>query len=294
MSLGKSTTIALIIIIIFLSGPKSIVRAITPTPTFPGPRAEGSVVTVKIDAIVGSLRLVGFTSPNSIVTFLLDGSIVGTQLSCPGGVPSICSDSSTNGYFDKTITGLGPGTYNVGVYAIDTSSPALTTPTINRLIPIIQGVAQNADPLTLPPTLKVDKLVMKRPERQIARGLARPNAAIRIFYNNINPLPQDTPIDNSGNFATTGNSVLPLGNNFATAIVQGLGGAISQSSQIVTFKVEMSADLNIDTQVDILDFSSLMFDYGSATPNDWATDINDDTSIDLVDFSIMMFNWTGA
>jgi hypothetical protein len=289
----KFSKLLKVLVVFFILFHSQYVKAVTPTPT-PEQIPHGTTVGFEIPAVVGSIRVVGFAPPNSVVTFLFNGAIGGSQIACPGGAPSICTDSSTLGFFDKTFTGIYPGIYNVGIYATDTSTPNMTTPTANLQVYIFQGEAKVVDPITLPPTLKVDKLVMKRPERQVARGMGRPNAATRIFYNNANPFPQDVPIGNDGKFAETSNRVLPLGNNFATAFIQGFGGAISSSSQIITFRVDMSADLNIDTQVDILDFSSLMFDYGSATPNDWATDINDDTSIDLVDFSIMMFNWTGA
>lgn len=263
----------------------------TPAP----PQGGGNTISVSIPATVGSLRIAGFAPPNGVVTFLHGGAVMGTTIACPGGPPTLCLDNSTVGFFDKTFTGMYPGMYDIGIYATDTSTPdILSTPTIIRTVIILDGEAKVVDPITLPPTLKVEKLVMKRPERQTAAGMARPNSSVRIFYNNANPFPQDKPVGNDGKFTELGTRVLPLGNNFATAFVQGTNGAISESSKIITFRVEMSADLNIDTGVDILDFSMLMNNYGQTTPSDWAADINDDTQVDLIDFSIMMFNWTAT
>ncbi len=50
------------------------------------------------------------------------------------------------------------------------------------------------------------------------------------------------------------------------------------------------ADINCDGRVDLVDFSILMFNWG--TPKNPAADLNQDGSVDLVDFSIMMYWWT--
>ncbi|MCK5211196.1 dockerin type I repeat-containing protein, partial [Candidatus Parcubacteria bacterium] len=50
------------------------------------------------------------------------------------------------------------------------------------------------------------------------------------------------------------------------------------------------ADLNGDGRVNLVDFSILLFWWG--TDNECA-DQNQDGKVDLIDFSIMMFYWTG-
>jgi hypothetical protein len=50
------------------------------------------------------------------------------------------------------------------------------------------------------------------------------------------------------------------------------------------------ADLNCDGLVNLIDFSILLFHWGTSNP---IADINGDGTVDLIDFSIMLFNWTG-
>jgi hypothetical protein len=240
--------------------------------------------------MTGNLILSGYTSPNATVTFLRDNAVAGNVIACPGGPPAICTSSTQYGYFEKLFTGLYPGIYNFGIYATDSSTPELSTPIVTRSLAVLEGVPSTTDPMTLPPTIKVDKPVMKRPETQTLTGMGRANSKVRVAFNN-QPNPEDQTIENSGIWNDTSRSVLHLGTNIATATIQSPSGAISEPSKMISFVVEMSADLNLDLYVDITDFSILMFNYGDDTPQNWAADINDDAFIDLADFSIMMFNW---
>ena len=52
----------------------------------------------------------------------------------------------------------------------------------------------------------------------------------------------------------------------------------------------MSADLNRDGKVNLIDFSIMLFHWGNPDP---VADINEDGTVDLTDFSILLFNWTG-
>lgn len=261
----------------------------------PTPASEPLRVSVTIPATIGSIIFAGYTSPNAFVAITVDSNITATTIACPGGNPSICQDPTDNGYFEETISGLTAGVYEFGIYSVDnTVSPGnLSTPTIIRTIPIFQGLPVSTDVITLPPTIAVDKINMLRPERQIIRGQGKPDSNIRGIFNFTNPSSYDVFSENDGTWEIENPEVLSLGQNHVYSVVQGGTGAISEFSKIIGFNVLMSADLNLDTEIDILDFSVLMFNYGSTTPDDWAADINDDTLIDLSDFSIMMFNWTG-
>jgi hypothetical protein len=292
MRCPKKITITLLLILILAFPKPAFATGGLPT-TYPTPVQQGSIVSISIPVLTGSLILTGYTSPNAVVAFTKDGVVAGTATACPGGPISICTSSTAAGYFEKEFTGLYPSVYQFGIYANDTSSPNLSTPTVIRTIVILEGQPANTDALTLPPTIRVEKLSLKRPETQIVRGMARPNSQVKTLFNNDNQFSNDVTADIDGAWSITTIKPLHLGNNFVTAFVQGFTGAISETSRIINFLVEMSADLNIDTQVDISDFSMLMFNYGLETPPNWAADINDDTYVDLSDFSIMMYNWTG-
>lgn len=274
--------------------PNAIHAASTPSPTstiiYPTLIGAGAEVGFKIDAVVGSLRMIGYTSPNSLVAFSIDENVAGTQISCPGSGSPIC-DGQLPGYFDKTFTGLYPGVYNIGVYSVDASPDSLSTPTVIRTVAIIEGQAANADQLTLPPTLKVEKITVKRPEKQKVIGYSRPNSNVSTQFGTSGSL-ITVLSEADGYWDAQSTEIMHLGNNFVYSFVQGANGAISQNSRIINFQVIMSADLNIDNYVDIADFSILMYNYDQSNPDNWAADINDDGFIDLSDFSIMMFNWS--
>lgn len=51
-----------------------------------------------------------------------------------------------------------------------------------------------------------------------------------------------------------------------------------------------NADLNNDDSVNLVDFSILMYHWGTSNV---AADVNCDGNVNLVDFSILMYNWTG-
>ncbi len=50
------------------------------------------------------------------------------------------------------------------------------------------------------------------------------------------------------------------------------------------------ADLNKDKKVNLIDFSILLFYWGT---NNTCADQNKNGKVDLIDFSIMLYNWTG-
>jgi len=53
------------------------------------------------------------------------------------------------------------------------------------------------------------------------------------------------------------------------------------------------ADLNFDGNVNIVDFSILLYFWNNTQPSNRCADINFDGTVDIFDFSIMMYWWTG-
>ena len=50
------------------------------------------------------------------------------------------------------------------------------------------------------------------------------------------------------------------------------------------------ADLNKDNRVNLIDFSILLYHWGSDDP---CADQNQNKKVDLIDFSILLYHWTG-
>jgi len=50
-------------------------------------------------------------------------------------------------------------------------------------------------------------------------------------------------------------------------------------------------DANKDNKIDVLDFNTLMVNWGKTTANNVA-DFNGDGKVDIFDFNLLMINWT--
>ncbi|MCP6719317.1 MAG: hypothetical protein KJI71_03740, partial [Patescibacteria group bacterium] len=77
-------------------------------------------------------------------------------------------------------------------------------------------------------------------------------------------------------------------------------GEQSQFSQTLSFLVLPTgalacrgADLNFDNEIDIVDFSILLFFWQQTNPGNRCADINFDGIVNIFDFSIMMYWWSG-
>ena len=68
---------------------------------------------------------------------------------------------------------------------------------------------------------------------------------------------------------------------------------LPEGLQIVQKKVAKCGivDFNCDGRVNLIDFSILLYNWG--TPTDTKTDLSEDGKVNITDFSIMLFWWTG-
>jgi len=98
------------------------------------------------------------------------------------------------------------------------------------------------------------------------------------------------------NYATSRNWILTLGEGQKTVYIKfrsstgAVSAVISKSILLVKQQLWNQADLNHDGNVDDLDFSILIANWGS--PYFTETDINNDGVVNDFDFSIMMHEWT--
>lgn len=227
----------------------------------------------------GALRLIGQAIPSALMTFLDAGSVIGTV-----------TTNSTSG-FDRTFAGLSPGLHTISLYAADSQSR--TTLTLSVDVRVIGGSTVTLSGFLLPPTISLTKATIKRPEALIAEGYAKNSSSVTAFISGDSVSKQVTS-DSLGAWQAKVSDTLHLGNHTTYAVVQDQAGTQSQLSQTKLFSVQLSADLNNDSKVNLTDFSILMFNYGQSRPPNKAADINDNGGApDLVDFSVMMFYWTG-
>lgn len=240
---------------------------------------ESSEKSATPAAGTGSIRITGYASSNTTVTLLRNGVVMGTSI------------ANSESFFDKTFTGITPGTYSFGVYASDNAGR--TTLTVSVDSTIIGGSTINLSGLLLPPTINIVKNSLKRPDKQIAEGYAKNNSTITANFNS-ETITKEVATDNNGKWQANVTDVFSLGSHSSNARVRDSGGGQSILSSTQPFTVVLSADLNVDNLVNLTDFSILMFNYARSNPPNKAADINDSGPVDLVDFSVMMFYWTGG
>ena len=112
-----------------------------------------------------------------------------------------------------------------------------------------------------------------------------------LAFSNPIPIPTPTPTpSNSGGGGGGGGSSSSSGSGGG-----GGGGGGGGVAPVVPTQTLSSAaqkvDVNSDNKVDVLDFNSLMVNWGSTTVNNVA-DFNNDNKVDLLDFNLLMVNWS--
>ena len=83
----------------------------------------------------------------------------------------------------------------------------------------------------------------------------------------------------SGGASPSGGSTSPSG-----------GGSITTTATTLSAAAQ-KGDANKDNKIDVLDFNTLMVNWGKTTANNVA-DFNGDGKVDVFDFNLLMINWT--
>jgi hypothetical protein len=217
------------------------------------------------------------------------------------GKEAVNSTASSNGTFNAKITGLERGTYTFGIYAIDSKNKRSAT--ISSTVSVIAGTANAVTRIFLPPTLSAEKTSVDPGQAFVVFGFGIPKSVTEVSLlkqgGESEPRMATTTVDASGlwsmNFDTKGLSVggyearvrslLSDGGSsgFGAALPLGIG-------QNAAPDLAARSDLNKDGKVNLIDFSILLFSWGTADAN---ADINLSGKVDLADFSILIFYWTG-
>ena len=234
------------------------------------------------------VNIAGRAYPNSTVNIILDTENIGTV------------QTNSSGDFDF-LTGASPGTATLGVWAED--GQGTRSVTFNTTFDVTQGAITNVNNVLLPPTLRLSAQEVDPGATVTVSGQSIPNATIEVH---IQPsgLILETESGSNGNWEleldTTQISIAE--HTVRARTVTGTGAlttdsAFSRSLQLfvgVDGQPSSNADLNRDGRVDLIDFSILIFWWGTDGGNsDPPADINQDGIVNLADFSILLFNWTG-
>lgn len=216
------------------------------------------------------VTFIGYASPSAFVTFQEDGSIVGT------------ASANSSGVFNKTLTARTSGTHSYGIYAFDSSSRV--TPTYGFILNLASRAETVVSNILLPTTIDVNV-----GSGVNVFGSSAPSSQITIFVHS-NPITGTTTSGSNGDWSFPVGVIEP-GSHTASAQATLPGGLQSISSNTINFDVNCkTADSDCSGKVDMVDFSILMYYWGTSSPR---ADVNNDGIVDLTDFSIMMYYWNG-
>jgi cysteine-rich repeat protein len=238
-----------------------------------------------------SVSINGRAFPNQTVHVVKDASEIGTVRATSDGV-------------FKFSTASEPGTATFGFWSIDANGTRSTT--FNTTFDVSQGAITTISGVYIPPTIALDKTSVPRGEPITFKGQTVPNATVRIYIDASTVLEQATAgSDGKWTFSFDTSKISQASHTVKVKfeLPEGSGTTKKEStfSNILSFGVGVgatpiagSADLNRDGKVNLIDFSILVFWWGTTGgASNPPADINSNAKVGLEDFSILLFNWTG-
>ena len=241
----------------------------------------------------GRVTITGFTSPRSDLVILVDGKEAQRQ------------KSDNQGSYEIVIDGIARGVYTFGIYALDPNKNKSST--FSTSFTVTGARTSALSNINIAPTLKVSPDPVNPGTTLTVSGYSLPNANVTLENekdgsgasrqqltattdsNGAFSIAINTSSFSNGTFKIRAKAEQVQGlikTNYSAYTLYGVGQAAVKPT---------SADLNRDGKVNLVDFSILLYWWG--TPNggtsDPSADINGDTKVNLVDFSILLFNWTG-
>lgn len=230
----------------------------------------------------------GRAFPNATVNILIDGDAVGTVR------------TNSRGEFLFNVD-TDPGTASFSFWATDAAGTRSLT--VNSTFDVTQGAVTNLNGILIPPTIRGNTVTVNPGDPITLSGQTVPSVAVEVSIDNgKNTL--KTTSDASGNWSVvfdtktvsvdthtakarfiTGEGALKTESTYGTALSLFVG---------VEGKATSNSDLNRDGKVNLIDFSILIFWWGSpGGSSNPPADINGNGRVGLEDFSILLFNWTG-
>lgn len=239
-----------------------------------------------------TLSINGKAYPNTTVNILEDGDVIGTVR------------ANTSGDFQFS-TDADPGAVTLGFWANDTSGTRSTT--FNTTFDVTQGAVTTVSGIYIPPTIRLSATSIPRTGQITVTGQTVPNVRVHVQVDNTK-ISDTVTADTAGRWtyvitgARAGEGTHTIKAKFE--LIEGVGGTTkreSSFSNVLSFGVGTgavpvtgSSDLNTDGKVNLIDFSILIFWWGTAGGNsNPPADINGNAKVGLEDFSILLFNWTG-
>ncbi len=251
----------------------------------------------KVNLASSVIFIQGRTIPNAKIKILKDGKIL------------IYAKSDDNGNFSQSIYGFYHGDYSFSVTS-ETKNKT-TTNLVNFNVSLNPGSYISVTDVYVSPTISSSVNEVKKGENINIDGYGLSESDVQIFLQNkkdntekiLNTIKTNKQGYYIYQFDTKdlleGNYVLYSKNLLSDTIVGSSknidinilisNDKIKNSENYNNYKVK--CDLNGDGNVDLIDFSILLFHWLASDYKEG--DFNNDGIIDIKDFSIMAYNWTG-
>jgi cysteine-rich repeat protein len=234
------------------------------------------------------ISVIGRAYPSKTINFLLDTESVG----------SVRSDGT--GRFEFS-TQVSPGTATLGIWATDSNGNRSIT--LNNTFDVTQGAITNLNGIILPPTIKVPSQNVDPGATITVSGESVPNSTVELHIDN-SAVVEKTNVGANGQWSIALNtSRLSIAEHTLRArTILGTpplttNSSFSSSLQLflgVEGRATKPSDLNRDGYVNLIDFSILIFWWGTVGgDSDPPADINGNGRVSIEDFSILLFNWSG-
>ena len=233
------------------------------------------------------INVTGQTIPRATVNIILDTESIG----------SVRADSDGNFTF---ATDASPGTVSMGFWTQDDNN--VRSITYNTTFDVTQGAITNVNGVLIPPTITVSDATVNPGDPLTFYGQAPPNVNVELFVDNKSVV--KTTADSGGywNVDLETSTYKPAEYAVRARYIVGSGTLTTESGFSSTIQLFLGvdgspstpSDLNRDGSVNLVDFSILIFWWGTSGGNsDPSADINGNGKVGIEDFSILLFNWTG-
>ncbi|HUO50801.1 MAG TPA: dockerin type I domain-containing protein [Candidatus Paceibacterota bacterium] len=237
----------------------------------------------------GSVSLAGAAPSGASVTILVDGK------------PGQNVTAGADGTFKANVTNLERGIYTFSVFATDQKGNK--TGTDSETLNVGSGSSNAISGILLPPTVELSSSNIGVGERAQFAGSGVPNSTTTLDLTdaagNVQTFVATSSVAGDWSLEIPG-TALKKGTYTATARSRTADSASVAFTGPITLGVGTATgtstasggkgDMNGDGKVNLVDFSIMLSNWGTADP---ASDINHDGTVNLADFSILLFNWTG-
>jgi len=247
-------------------------------------------VTASIAPAVASIVISGYAAPGTFITFTENGSVIGTDTA-----------GFNQGQFLKRLIGLDPGTHTISLYGVDQENRTTAIFPIEVLAELHQQTT--VSDILLSPTIEIGSIEIVQGENIIAQGSTIPSGELSLFTESpLRTYYATAAATGYWDYTITNTNEYVPGDYRVYSLVQNGSGLQSLFSNSIQFSIFPSSgptpsppacnvsqgDLNCDGNINLTDFSILMYYWGTTNT---AADSNGDGIVNLIDFSIMMYYW---